>query len=320
MKEVKKKVNWWKVIAIVLLVIVACSLILKGCGKMLSNIQRVPEDYTNKVKTGAELEANYMAMGSHEVSYMEYAALMSFGKYEIFYPADISEIEGTLPVVVFVNGTGTGGSKYTALQKHMASWGFITVATEEAHAWSGFSAEMSVRFLEKLNALEGEYYDKENMFYGKIDLDHIGITGHSQGGFGVVNAITEQQHKENYKAAIILSSAPSSVENDFQWKADPSLIRIPTLILGSTGKIDSAIASLEGMQNVYDSIPDEVDKVLARRIDVDHGEMLYYGDGYVTAWFMHYLQGDIEAGEAFIGNKAEILSNKNWQDSNSNIQ
>ena len=63
---------------------------------------------------------------------------MSFEKYEIYYPTNIAEIEGTLPVLVFVNGTGTGGTKYKALQKHMASWGFITIATEETHSWSGF--------------------------------------------------------------------------------------------------------------------------------------------------------------------------------------
>lgn len=319
MEKEKKKVNWWKIIAIILIIIAVCSLALKGCGKILSSIPSVPDDYTQKVRTGAELEAKYMAMGSHDVSYMEYAALMSFGKYEVYYPSDIANIKGTLPVVVFVNGTGTGGSKYTALQKHMASWGFITVSTEEAHAWSGFSAEMSVRFLEKLNALEGEYFDKNNMFFGKIDLDNIGITGHSQGGYGVVNAITNQKHKENYKAAIILSSAPSVVENDFQWEADPSLIQIPTLILGSTGTFDSAIASLEGMQNVYDSISNDVDKVLARRIDVDHGEMLYYADGYVTAWFMCYLQGDTEAQRAFAGNDAELLNNSSYQDVHDNI-
>ena len=56
-----------------------------------------------------------------------------------------------------------------------------------------------------LNQLEGEYYGKDNVFYRKIDLENIAITGHSQGGYGVVNAIANQKHKENYKAAAILS-------------------------------------------------------------------------------------------------------------------
>lgn len=314
MEKVKRKMNWWKIIAIVLIVIFAGMLLLKGCGKALSKAQSVPEDYSTKVSTRAELEAKYLAMGSHDVSYIEYGALMSFEKYEIYYPSDIAEMEGTLPAVIFVNGTGVAGSKYQALQKHMASWGFITVATEEAHAWNGFSAEMSVRMLEMLNGLEGKYMDKDNVLYGKVDVDNIGITGHSQGGYGVVNAITDQKNKESYKAAVILSSAPYSENNDFMWEADPSLIQAPTLLLSSTGNFDAAVAPMESLQRVYDSIPDGVSKVLARRNAGDHGEMLYYGDGYVTAWFMYWLQDDAVAGEAFFGENAEIASNTNWQD------
>lgn len=314
MEKVKRKMNWWKIIAIVLIVIFAGMLLLKGCGKALSKAQSVPEDYTTKVSTGGDLEAKYLSMGSHDVSYIEYGALMSFEKYEIYYPSDIAEMEGTLPAVIFVNGTGVAGSKYQALQKHMASWGFITVATEEAHAWNGFSAEMSVRMLEMLNGLEGEYMDKDNVLYGKVDIDNIGITGHSQGGYGVVNAITDQKHKENYKAAVILSSAPFTANNDFQWEADPSFIQTPTMMLSSTGNFDAAVASMESLQSVYESIPDDVSKVLARRNVGDHGEMLYYGDGYVTAWFMYLLQGDTDAGKAFFGENAEILTNGNWQD------
>lgn len=300
-----------KIIGIITLVIFVLIVVL------LHNISKnpyVPNNYTEIVKTGGELEAKYMAMGPHQVSYMEYVALMSFGKYEIYYPSDIETIDEKVPAVVFVNGTGAKGSKYQALQKHMASWGFITVATEEEHAWNGFSAEMSVRMLEKLNNLEGEYYGKNNIFYQKIDTDNIGVTGHSQGGFGVVNAITDQKHKDNYKAAVILSSTPLMVENDFQWEANPSLINTPTLIIGSTGQIDSAIASLEGMQSVYDAIPNDVTKVIARRKDTDHGEMLYYADGYVTAWFRYYLFNDENAHNAILGNNAEILSNPLYQD------
>lgn len=310
--------NWWKVIAIALIVLNLCLLLLKGCGGALSKAQSVPEDYTKTVSTGAELEAMYLTMGSHDVSYVEYGALMSFGKYEIYYPSDIAEIEETLPAVIFVNGTGVKGSKYEALQKHMASWGFITVATEEEHAWNGFSAEMSVRMLEMLNGFEGRYMDKDNVLYGKIDVDNIGITGHSQGGYGVVNAITDWEHKENYKAAVILSSAPFTANNDFMWEADPSLIQTPTMLLSSMGNFDEAVASLESLQSVYDSIPNEVSKVLARRTAGDHGEMLYYGDGYVTAWFMYWLKGDAEAGKAFFGEDAELLSNENWQDTKIN--
>jgi len=34
----------------------------------------------------------------------------------------------------------------------------------------------------------------------------------------------------------------------------------------------------------------------------------------MTAWMKYHLQNDYEAGNAFIGDKAEILNNSNWQD------
>lgn len=306
-----KKKNMWKIIAIILIIVDVALLAFKGCGAVLSKAQSVPENYTEAVKTGGEIEAKYLKSGSHEVEYFEYPAMMSFEKFEIYYPKDIASME-KLPVVIFVNGTGTGGSKYTALQKHMATWGFITVATEEQNAWNGFSAEMSVRVLELLNTYKEE--GKENQFYGKVDMDRIGITGHSQGGIGVINAITDQRHADIYKAAVMLSSTQTDMAKALLWDSDVSLIRTPVLMIGSTGQTDAAITPLEAMEHTYSIIPDGVDKVMARRNDCDHGEMLYFGDGYVTAWFMYYLQEDAEAGNAFLGENAELFSNAKYQD------
>lgn len=53
---------------------------------------------------------------------------------------------------------------------------------------------------------------------------------------------------------------------------------------------------------------------MARRNDCDHGEMLYYADGYVTAWFMWQLQEDMYAASAFTGDEPEIMRNSLYQD------
>lgn len=41
--------------------------------------------------------------------------------------------------------------------------------------------------------------------------------------------------------------------------------------------------------------------------------MLSYSDGYLTAWFMYWLKGKMQA-DFFSEETAEILINKNWQD------
>ena len=42
--------------------------------------------------------------------------------------------------------------------------------------------------------------------------------------------------------------------------------------------------------------------------------MLVRTDGYMTAWMLYHLQNDEEAGQGFIGDNAEILTNLNYQD------
>jgi len=86
-----EKKNMWKIIAIILIIVDLVVLCLKGCGAVMDKAQSVPEDYTKKVQTGGDIEAKYLAMGTHEVSYKEIPAMMSFKKYEIFYPSDMAD-------------------------------------------------------------------------------------------------------------------------------------------------------------------------------------------------------------------------------------
>ena len=83
-------------------------------------------------------------------------------------------------------------------------------------------------------------------------------------------------------------------------------------LYGSHDFETKAVIPLEAMQQMYDKIPSP--KVMMRRKEADHGEMLYSADGYVTAWLMWQLQDDIYASQAFLGNNAEIYHNDLYQD------
>ena len=308
-RNVKKAL---KIIGIIIGVIVLLIVILLI---YVANKPSVPDNYAETVETGGDIEARYIANGSHEVNYFENTAMSSFGKYEIFYPSDITESTSKYPVVIFVNGTGVKGSKYQALQKHLASWGFITVATEEEYAWNGFSAEMSLRFLQKLNGEKVEIKGYDNELYGKVDFENVGITGHAQGGVGVFNAVTEQKSGRYYKTIVSLSPTNHELADALDWLYDESKITVPTLLLSSTGSTDeNLVVNLDGLTDIYNRISSNVTKVMARRNNADHGDMLYFADGYVTAWFMYWLQDDESAGEAFFGENAELMKNEWYQD------
>ncbi len=108
------------------------------------------------------------------------------------------------------------------------------------------------------------------------------------------------------------------------WPYDVSKVRIPYLMVAGTGIADGGdgvegsnnvgIAPLFSLNENFNAIPDDVPKVMAREKGKDHGDMLHYADGYMTAWFVYYLQENEDAGNAFFGENAEILSNPNWQD------
>ena len=213
------------------------------------------------------------------------------------------------------NGSGTPLSKYPAVAKHFASWGFLVIGTEEKYDWNGFSAEMCIRYLELLSENEtlgdGDN-EKENIFFRKIDLENVGIVGHSQGGVGVINAVTAQQHSDIFKTAVSLSPTNKELAHDLLWDYDAAQIDIPVLLIAGAGGGDDWVVTGEQLEEIYDDIPS--DKVMLRRKDTVHNEVLYSANGYVTAWFMWQLQGDEEAGKAFAGVNAEILNNSLYQD------
>ena len=132
-------------------------------------------------------------------------------------------------------------------------------------------------------------------------------------------------------AASATSSYHTAIYGD-GWEYDISKVNIPVFLAAGTGAWDAGTAAskdqvnddkngiaqgicpLWSLQENYSLLPETVDKVIARKTNVDHGDSHLQFDGYMTAWFMWQLQGDEEAAKAFIGENAELLSNPNWQD------
>ena len=179
-------------------------------------------------------------------------------------------------------------------------------------AWNGFASDMSIYHLHILDKTPVNSDGSNNVLYQRIDWDNVGIVGHSQGGAGVINAITRQAYKDTYKTAIALSPVNKDALYKFEWDYDATLIDIPILLIAGAGGGDDYVVTLEQLEDIYDDI--SAPKAMARRKDTAHGEVLYMPDGYVTAWLMWQLQADEEAAKAFIGDNPDILSNDLYQD------
>ena len=297
-----------KVLKGILIVMIAIILIIALFLTWLFTRPSVPTNYTKTVATGGNIEAKYLAMGEHKVKYLEQAADDPIKKYEIYYPQDLESDNGQYPVVIFVNGTGVPGSKYKALFKHLASWGFIVVGNEDPSTGWGTSADQTLIHMIELNE------DSTSIFFGKIDTENIGLSGHSQGGAGVLCAASVQDHADLYKTVVALSPTHEEMAHAFTWMYDMEKITCPLLMLsGTEGEFETqSVIPIEAMNAMYEKVSGS--KVMLRRIGTDHGGMLYSADGYVTAWFMWQLQDDQEAAEAFIGSNPEIMNNSLYQD------
>ena len=165
----------------------------------------------------------------------------------------------------------------------------------------------------------------DNLFFGKIDIDNIGIAGFSQGDVGAINAVTAQENGHHYKTIFTGSSANFELSKALGWNYDVSKITIPYFMTAGTLKNDTGedngigVAPLSSLilssfiEN-YELINDDVLKIRARAVNADHEDMLVRSDGYLTACMKYHLQGDEEAGKVFLGDSAEILNNANWQD------
>lgn len=280
--------------------------------KYLGSRPAAPDGYQQAVETGSTAEAKYMANGSFEVSVYEEPVLQVFKKYVIYYPSELKTSDRQYPVIVICNGSGTPISKYPAVPKHYASWGFIVIGTEEENAWNGFGAEMSVRHLERLNGVEQIEEDRPNPFYQRVDLNRVGIVGHSQGGVGVLNATTAQAHKDVYKAAVSLSPTNKELAHNLEWDYDASLVSAPILLIAGAGGGDDWVVTGQQLEDIYSELPGQ--KAMARRKDTPHNEVLYSADGYVTAWFLWHLQDDQEASGLFAGESPDLLRNSLYQD------
>lgn len=295
------------VLIIIFLLIITFLIILKNL-----EVKAVKSDYFNYVDACGTLEKKYTNYGEFEVDSIEFKSREElFTQYKIWYPSQLSKnYNKKYPIVIFVNGTGVPYSKYEATFEHLASWGFVVVGNDDASSATGESSSITLDYILSLNN------NKESIFYNKLDTENVGISGHSQGGVGAINAVTDFDNSDVFKSIYTASTTSIELANALKWTYDVTKIEIPYFMVAGTGKVDSeTIAPLESIINNYMYLNNDIKAIMARRKNVDHGDMLLYADGYMTAWFRYTLMNDNEASEVFSGDSPEILSNKNnWQD------
>ena len=203
------------------------------------------------------LEVQYLLKGPYEVASFKMGAIDQWGDYHVYYPKD-SDDSTTYPLVIFVNGTGVYAKKYPALFKHLASYGFIVAGNDDPSTYSGDSSNATLVKMLELND------DPTSALYGKIDVENIELSGHSQGGVAVFIMLKNQPHGNMVKTIVSLSPIDPQLAKAIHIPYDPSDLTIPILLLASD---NNDVIQLEGMKSIFDSMVGP--RVMALRKDID---------------------------------------------------
>ncbi len=304
----------WKILKWVLIVLLILVLIVVLFLWWLSRQPSAPYHYTTDVKTGTELEKKYLAMGEMKPTIIKEKAEAPSEEFTICYPENIAEESREYPVVMMLNGTGVLPEKYDTVFKHLASWGFVVIGDNNPSTGTGNSADLMFAELEKLSE------DKDSPLYHKLNLNDIGLEGHSQGGAGVLTAAEYAECRSHIKTVVALSPTNVDFAHQLGWEYESQNIHIPVLMLaGTAGDFETkSVIPISTMEKMYQDLPGI--KAMARRTGADHGMMLYSADGIATAWLLWQLQGNEEAGRMFTGSDPDLKNNSLYQDVNIQVE
>ena len=92
-------------------------------------------------------------------------------------------------MILVVTGTGGKATKYAPIFEQLASWGFIVIGTQDKGTGKGETT------IKTLNYMLVENENKSSIFYEKIDVENIGITGFSQGGTATLQVMKKRQKR-----------------------------------------------------------------------------------------------------------------------------
>ncbi|MEU3653921.1 acetylxylan esterase [Streptomyces sp. NPDC032161] len=213
----------------------------------------------------------------------------------LYYPRDIATSDRRHPVIVWGNGTFAFPVVYRDLLLHWASQGFIVAAANTPQSNLGISMRAGIDLLTRRNA------DHDSPFHDRVDLEHIGASGHSQGGAAAIVVGADP------RIDTILPIQPGPL-------ADIDDVHVPALLLA--GQKDSIVFPflVKAFYNDADHIP----AIYGELRGADHFTVV--GDpgpfaAPTTAWFKAHLMGDQTARAQFFGADCGICTDSGtWSD------
>ncbi|MER5941933.1 acetylxylan esterase [Streptomyces sp. NPDC001928] len=215
--------------------------------------------------------------------------------HTFYYPRNMGQSGERHPVIIWGNGTGAVPGIYSGLLRHLASHGFIVAAANTPTSNFAISMRAGIDVLERRNA------DSRSVFHQKVDLEHIGSAGHSQGGAAALNAAIDPR----VDTAVPIQPGPL---------ADADNMDEPVFYLAGEDDLIVWPILVKAFYNDSDHVPAVYGEVRG----AGHLSSIADGGAFrapVTAWLRYWLMGDENARGLFFGPGCGYCVNSSlWSD------
>jgi len=256
---------------------------------------------------------------------------------DVWYPTNLgtNPITGAAggfrhPVIVWANGSGQPTTRYAYFIRHLASWGFIVVASRDTGTGNGGTV------LDAADYIINRGNAASDLFSGKVDGANVGASGHSQGGNTIVKIASEGAGP--FKAFVPIHGALgifSQICCDYTTNTLVATMPATKSILYLSGFLDTSHAS--SSVSAYDNTASAATKAVGILQATNHDDILGAPDcasgsagglcavgsygylGYSTAWFIWKLQGATDVRAAFAPGGEFRASNAGWNYNASNV-
>lgn len=252
-----------------------------------------------------------------------YEALMlsesTLPTHTVFRPGDLSLFgdDDKLPIIVWGNGACANSPwEHVNFLNEVSSHGFLVVAIgpmpEEGETTSR-ERSASSQLLDAIDWAIAQNRDGDSPYYGKIDTQHIAVSGMSCGGLQTLEVAPDPRVTTVgvFNSGILPDTISGMPGMPALAKAHLEELHAPTLyLLGG----ESDIAYDNGMDDFrrIDHVP-----VFVGNMDVGHGGTYREPHGgefarVATAWYEWQLKDNEEAGRLFTGDPSGLAASPHW--------
>ena len=263
-----------------------------------SNGSEISDGYMGLVTVEGYYENSFKDYKTKEVTHFnyEYDGL----EYEIYVPDEmVNDRSGKkYPVIFFANSDKFKCKEIKPILKHMASYGFVAVGNNGEN-YNGDDLKKAFDHMKMLNDT-----DVDSLFYQSIDEERIGLYGTYDGAVNAVKLyekLDENSFRVNY---LVLSCLPKedALEKLKLEKYDLSRVYSNTFVISTD---NSKMKNVLDADDTFNKLEHALTKIKATRNGIKLSTMPEYQDGYVTGYFMCFMQNDENARKMFYDTEEE---------------